>query len=94
MQSEQYASEAVAYLVAMAMDKKTENYHLEAACGKVFASECAWRCVDETIQIMGGMGYMFEQVSFIRSFNTLSVHKLYHINYRRSQSNGFFFFAT
>ena len=34
MNAEQYASEAVAYLVAMAMDNKTENYHLEAACGK------------------------------------------------------------
>ena len=34
MHAEQYASEAVSYLVANAMDHKTENYHLEAACGK------------------------------------------------------------
>ena len=75
MHAEQYASEAVSYLVANAMDHKTENYHLEAACGKsnsilkflnlkrfsVFASERAWHCCDETIQVMGGMGYMFEQ---------------------------------
>lgn len=61
MHAEQYASESVAYLVAMAMDNKTENYHLEAACSKIFGSECAWRCCDETIQTMGGMGYMFEQ---------------------------------
>ncbi|CAG5109748.1 Oidioi.mRNA.OKI2018_I69.chr2.g4243.t1.cds [Oikopleura dioica] len=61
MHAEQYASEAVSYLVANAMDHKTENYHLEAACGKIFASERAWHCCDETIQVMGGMGYMFEQ---------------------------------
>ena len=40
---------------------KAENFHLEAACSKIFASEAAWRCADETIQTMGGMGYMFDQ---------------------------------
>merc|ERR1712136_598465 len=38
-----------------------ENFHLEAACSKIFASESAWRTADETIQTMGGMGYMFDQ---------------------------------
>ena len=61
MNAEQYAAEAVAYLVAIAMDKNAENFHLEAACSKIFASEAAWRCADETIQTMGGMGYMFDQ---------------------------------
>jgi len=77
MHAEQYATEAVAYLVAIAMDNKTTNYHLEAACSKVFASECAWRCVDETIQTMGGMGYMFEQVGtgvFYRMSHSSSFH--------------------
>ena len=40
MHAEQYASEAVSYLVANAMDHKTENYHLEAACGK---SKSIWK---------------------------------------------------
>jgi len=61
MNAEQYAAESVAYLVAMSMDNQAENFHLEAACSKIFASECAWRTADETIQTMGGMGYMFEQ---------------------------------
>ena len=61
MNAEQYAAEAVAYLVAMSMDNGAENFHLEAACSKIFASESAWRTADETIQTMGGMGYMFDQ---------------------------------
>jgi len=61
MNAEQYAAEAVAYLVALAMDNQAENFHLEAACSKIYASEAAWRCADETVQTMGGMGYMFDQ---------------------------------
>lgn len=58
-----YATESVAYLVSQAMDAKAANYHLEAAIGKIFGSEMAWQCADETIQVMGGMGFMYEQVS-------------------------------
>ena len=64
MSAEHYATESIAYLVSQAMDNKAENYHLEAAIGKIFASERAWHCADECIQIMGGMGFMQEQVSF------------------------------
>jgi len=56
-----YATESVAYLVSQAMDAKAANYHLEAAIGKIFGSEMAWQCADETIQVMGGMGFMYEQ---------------------------------
>jgi len=56
-----YATESIAYLVSQAMDAKATNYHLEAAIGKIFASEMAWLCADETIQTMGGMGFMYEQ---------------------------------
>ena len=62
MSAEQYATESIAYLVSQAMDNKATNYHLEAAIGKIFASERAWDCADECIQIMGGMGFMQEQV--------------------------------
>ena len=60
-----YATESVAYLVSQAMDAKAKNYHLEAAIGKIFGSEMAWQCADETIQVMGGMGFMYEQVSWL-----------------------------
>merc|ERR1719454_2227449 len=56
-----YATESIAYLVSQAMDAKATNYHLEAAIGKIFASEMAWLCADETNQTMGGMGFMYEQ---------------------------------
>ena len=62
MSANHFATESVAYLVSQAMDAKAENYHLEAAIGKIFGSENAWSCADETIQVMGGMGFMYEQV--------------------------------
>ena len=37
-----------------------QDYQLEAAISKVFASECAWYVTDEAIQVLGGMGYMRE----------------------------------
>merc|ERR1739846_158856 len=42
----------------MGMDAKYQDYHLEAAISKVFASDSAWFVTDEAIQILGGMGYM------------------------------------
>jgi very long chain acyl-CoA dehydrogenase len=62
MAAEQYATESCAYLISQAMDNKSENYHLEAAIGKILGSERAWACADECIQIMGGMGFMHSQV--------------------------------
>ena len=42
------------------MDKGFKDYQLEAAISKVVASESASYVVDETLQILGGMGYMRE----------------------------------
>ena len=42
------------------MDKGFTDYQLEAAISKVYASEAAWYVCDESIQILGGMGYMRE----------------------------------
>lgn len=54
----QYTTQSMAYMISGNMDTGSEDYHLEAAISKVFASEAAWNVCDEAIQILGGMGYM------------------------------------
>lgn len=53
-----YVTESLAYMISGNMDKGSQDYHLEAAISKVFASEAAWYVTDEAIQILGGMGFM------------------------------------
>lgn len=55
-----YASEATVAMVAGLIDKHVEDYAVEAAISKVFASECLWRSADQALQIAGGNGYMRE----------------------------------
>ena len=54
----QYAAQSMAYMISANMDLGSQDYHLEAAISKVFASEAAWHVCDEAIQILGGMGFM------------------------------------
>lgn len=42
------------------MDKGFKDFQLEAALSKIYASDAAWWTTDETVQILGGMGYMRE----------------------------------
>lgn len=55
-----YATESMAYMVSGTMDRGYQDYQLEAAISKVFASDAAWFVTDEAIQVLGGMGYMKE----------------------------------
>jgi alkylation response protein AidB-like acyl-CoA dehydrogenase len=55
-----YATEAVVDMIAALIDRGYEDYAVEAAIGKVFASECLWRAADEALQLSGGNGYMME----------------------------------
>ncbi|KAJ8671548.1 hypothetical protein QAD02_002807 [Eretmocerus hayati] len=54
----QYITQSLAYMVSGNMDAGSQEYHLEAAISKVFASESAWWVCDEAIQVLGGMGFM------------------------------------
>ena len=55
-----YATECVVSMVAGLVDQGYEDYAVEAAISKVFATECLWRTADEALQIAGGNGYMCE----------------------------------
>merc|ERR1719330_1395555 len=53
-----YATESMAYMVSGTMDQGYDDYQLEAAISKIFASEAAWFVTDEAIQVLGGNGFM------------------------------------
>ncbi len=55
-----YATESVVNLVAGLVDQGYQDYSIEAAISKVFATECLWRTADEALQVAGGNGYMCE----------------------------------
>jgi alkylation response protein AidB-like acyl-CoA dehydrogenase len=55
-----YAAESAVNMVNHFIDSGHEDYAVEAAITKVFASEALWRTVDEALQIAGGNGYMRE----------------------------------
>ncbi|GFO48918.1 very long-chain specific acyl-coa dehydrogenase, mitochondrial [Plakobranchus ocellatus] len=54
----QYVTESMAYMISGNMDQGSTEFQIEAAISKIFASESAWFCADEAIQVLGGMGYM------------------------------------
>jgi len=60
MMVECYATESTVSMVAGIIDQGYEDYAVEAAISKVFATECLWRTLDEALQIAGGNGYMTE----------------------------------
>uniref|UniRef100_A0A1I7T324 Very long-chain specific acyl-CoA dehydrogenase, mitochondrial n=1 Tax=Caenorhabditis tropicalis TaxID=1561998 RepID=A0A1I7T324_9PELO len=60
MISKLYATESIVYMLSSNMDRGIKEYQLEAAIGKVLASESAWHVCDDAIQVHGGMGFMRE----------------------------------
>jgi alkylation response protein AidB-like acyl-CoA dehydrogenase len=55
-----YTSEAVVTMVGGLIDGGYEEYAVEAAISKVYATECLARAADEALQIAGGNGFMRE----------------------------------
>ncbi|XP_022093866.1 very long-chain specific acyl-CoA dehydrogenase, mitochondrial-like [Acanthaster planci] len=60
MAVKQYVNESIAYMICANMDAGSTEFQIEAAIGKIFASESAWQIADEAIQVYGGMGFMKE----------------------------------
>ena len=57
MAADTYAMEAATYHTAALIDSGAEDYMLETAMLKVFASDSLWRIVNDALQIHGGAGY-------------------------------------
>ena len=57
----QYAMEAMTTQCAAFIDNGAEDYMLETAILKVFATEHLWTIVNDTIQVWGGKGYFCDQ---------------------------------
>jgi len=57
-----YAMDAMLYMTTGIVDRKDDDIMLETAICKIFCSEYGFRTVDNALQIMGGEGYMTENV--------------------------------
>jgi acyl-CoA dehydrogenase family member 9 len=55
-----FAAESVVTMVAHYIDSDVEDFSVEAAISKVFATECMWNSINEALQIAGGNGFMRE----------------------------------
>ena len=56
-----YAMESATYQTAALIDSGAEDYMMETAMLKVFASEQLWRIVNDCLQIWGGAGFFTDQ---------------------------------
>ncbi len=55
-----YAAESTVNVVAALSDRGYDDYSVEAAILKIFATEALWRTADEALQTAGGNGFMRE----------------------------------
>ena len=56
-----YAMESATYHTAALIDSGAEDYMIETAMLKVFASDKLWRIVNDTLQVWGGAGFFTDQ---------------------------------
>ncbi len=55
-----FVTESLVNFVAHLSDSGVNDYSMEAAASKIFATEAMWRVIDEALQIAGGNGFMKE----------------------------------
>lgn len=55
-----FATESIVSVVGHLIDAESDDFSVEAAMSKVFASEALWFVADEALQISGGNGFMRE----------------------------------
>ncbi|MBX7136768.1 MAG: acyl-CoA dehydrogenase family protein [Oligoflexia bacterium] len=55
-----FAAESIVNMVAYYIDHGVEDFSVEAAISKVFATEALWECANEALQVAGGNGFMRE----------------------------------
>jgi acyl-CoA dehydrogenase family protein 9 len=60
MASDIYSVETIAYLTTAMADRGEDDFSLEAAACKVFATEAHWRVANHGVQIAGGIAYVEE----------------------------------
>lgn len=56
-----FAMESATYHTAALIDAGAEDFMLETAMLKVFASDALWRIVNDTIQVFGGAGFFTDE---------------------------------
>jgi acyl-CoA dehydrogenase family member 9 len=61
MQAGAYAMEACTYQTAALIDSAADDYMLETAMLKVFATDTLWNIIHDTFQIHGGLAYFCDQ---------------------------------
>lgn len=61
MAANTFAMESATYYVASLIDKGAQDFMLETAALKVFASDALWTIVNDALQIHGGAGYFTDQ---------------------------------
>ena len=57
-----YAMDAVLYMTTGMIDRHDEDIMVESGICKCFCSEMGWRVVNDAMQVMGGEGYMTENI--------------------------------
>jgi len=71
-----YATESAVSVIAALADHGYDDFSIEAAITKVFASEALWRSADQALQTAGGTGFMREY-PYERAVRDCRINRIY-----------------